>query len=163
MPAWRGAKPLCALSRGTYWFRVMRSALGARRRDFSVVRDEGIGAAPWLEMGLGRMLVEAGIDPERDAVDIALIPGTLRLPVNIGVTAAEALTDDRTDGLSANGIGAELAVRHGVGTRVADLRRRDGPCHGGEALAPGGSDPMEERSRRPWRNRFVSSGIANLR
>jgi ABC-type nitrate/sulfonate/bicarbonate transport system substrate-binding protein len=126
-PAWQGVKLLCALSQGMYWFLVMRADLGARRGDLSVVRGKRIGAAPWVEMGLRRMLIEAGIDPVRDAVDIAPIPGTLGLKVNIGVTAAEALADGRIDGFWANGMGAEIAVRRGVGTVVVDARRGDGP------------------------------------
>jgi ABC-type nitrate/sulfonate/bicarbonate transport system substrate-binding protein len=49
------------------------------------------------------------------------------LKVNIGVTAAEALADGRIDGFWANGMGAEVAVRRGVGTVVVDARRGDGP------------------------------------
>jgi NitT/TauT family transport system substrate-binding protein len=126
-PDWQGVKLLCAQSQGMYWFLVMRSDLGATKGDLSIVRGKRIGAAPWVEMGLRRMLVEAGIDPVRDAIDIAPIPGTLGLKVNIGVTAAEALADGRIDGFWANGMGAEVAVRRGVGTVVIDARRGDGP------------------------------------
>ena len=126
-PAWRGVKLLCAQAQGMYWFLVMRADLGARRGDLSVVRGRRIGAAPWVEMGLRRMLIEAGIDPARDGVDIAPIPGSLGLKVNTGVTAAEALADGRIDGFWANGMGAEIAVRRGVGSVVIDARRGDGP------------------------------------
>ena len=126
-PNWRGVKLLCAQAQGMYWFLVMRADLGAQRGDLSVVRGKRIGAAPWVELGLRRMLVEAGIDPVRDAVGIAPIPGTLGLKVNIGVTAAEALADGRIDGFWANGMGAEIAVRRGVGSVVIDARRGDGP------------------------------------
>src|SRR5580692_6238366 len=126
-PDWQGVKLLCAQAQGMYWFLVMRADLGARRGDLSVVRGRRIGAAPWVEMGLRRMLIEAGIDPVRDAVDIAPIPGTLGPKVNIGVTAAEALADGRIDGFWANGMGAEIAVRRGVGSVVIDARRGDGP------------------------------------
>ena len=126
-PGWRGVKLLCALSQGMYWFLVMRADLGAQRGDLSVVRGRRIAAAPWVEMGLRRMLLAAGIDPIRDAVAIAPLPGTLGLKVNIGVTAAAALEDGRIDGFWANGMGAEIAVRRGVGTVVIDARRGDGP------------------------------------
>ncbi|HWD29037.1 MAG TPA: ABC transporter substrate-binding protein [Rhizomicrobium sp.] len=126
-PNWRGVKLLCAQAQGMYWFLVMRADLGAQRGDLSVVRGKRIAAAPWVEMGLRRMLIEAGIDPVRDAVGIAPIPGTLGLKVNIGVTAAEALADGRIDGFWANGMGAEIAVRRGVGSVVIDARRGDGP------------------------------------
>ena len=126
-PNWQGVKLLCAQAQGMYWFLVMRADLGATRGDLSVVRGRRIGAAPWVEMGLRRMLAEAGIDPARDAVNIAPIHGTLGPKVNIGVTAAEALADGRIDGFWANGMGAEVAVRRGVGTVVIDARRGDGP------------------------------------
>jgi NitT/TauT family transport system substrate-binding protein len=126
-PGWGGVKLLCALGQGMYWFLVMRSDLGAVRGDLSVVRGRRIGAAPWVEMGLRRMLLEAGIDPVRDHVDIAPIPGSLGLKVNTGVTAAEALAGGRIDGFWANGMGAEIAVRMGSGTVVIDARRGDAP------------------------------------
>jgi ABC-type nitrate/sulfonate/bicarbonate transport system substrate-binding protein len=43
------------------------------------------------------------------------------------VTAAQALADGIIDGFWANGMGAEIAVRRGVGTIVLDVRRGDGP------------------------------------
>ena len=56
---------LCAQAQGMYWFLVMRSDLDACRGDVGVV-GAAIGAAPWVEMGLRRLLIEAGIDFERD-------------------------------------------------------------------------------------------------
>ena len=47
--------------------------------------------------------------------------------VNFGLTAAKALEDGLIDGFWANGMGAEIAVRRGVGTVVLDVRRGDGP------------------------------------
>ena len=53
-PAWRGAKLLCALSQGMYWFLVMRADLGVRRGDAAAVKGRHIGAAP-----LGRVRLAA--------------------------------------------------------------------------------------------------------
>ena len=125
-PEWRGMKLLCAQAQGMYWFLVMRADIGARRGQLDSVRGRRIGAAPFVEMGLRRLLIEAGIDPARD-VAIAPIPGSLGLKVNTGVTAAQALADGVIDGFWANGMGAEIAVRRGVGTVVLDVRRGDGP------------------------------------
>jgi ABC-type nitrate/sulfonate/bicarbonate transport system substrate-binding protein len=125
-PEWRGVKLVCALAQGMYWFLVMRADLGAKRGDLNSVRGRRIGAAPFVEMGLRRLLIEAGIDPLRE-VTIAPIPGSLGLKVNTGVTAAQALADGIIDGFWANGMGAEIAVRRGVGTIVLDVRRGDGP------------------------------------
>jgi ABC-type nitrate/sulfonate/bicarbonate transport system substrate-binding protein len=126
-PQWQGVKLLCAQAQGMYWFLVMHKDFGAKRGDVNVVKGRSIGAAPWVEMGLRRLLLEAGIDPERDAVRIAPVPGSLEAGVNFGVTAAKALEDCKIDGFWANGMGAEVAVRHGVGTIVLDVRRGDGP------------------------------------
>ena len=43
------------------------------------------------------------------------------------MTAAKALEERKIDGFWANGMGAEVAVRRGVGTVVLDVRRGDGP------------------------------------
>ena len=126
-PRWEGAKLLCSLSQGMYWFLVMRADGGYERGDLSAVRGKKIGAAPWVDIGLKRMLRAGGIDLERDRVDIAPVPGATGPRVSFGVTAARALEDGLLDGFWANGMGAEIAVTSGVGTVVADVRRGDGP------------------------------------
>lgn len=129
-PEWEGAKLLCAQAQGMYWFLVMRADLGARRGDVGVVKGRSIGAAPWVEMGLRRLLIEAGINLQRDRVTIAPVPGASGSEggiVNFGLTAAKALEDGLIDGFWANGMGTEVAVRRGVGTVVLDVRRGDGP------------------------------------
>jgi NitT/TauT family transport system substrate-binding protein len=126
-PQWQGAKLLCAQAQGMYWFLVMRRDLGAKRGDLEVVKGRNIGAAPWVEMGLRRLLVEAGLDLARDRVTIAPVPGAMGAGINFGVTAAKALEDGKIDGFWANGMGTEVAVRRGIGTVVLDVRRGDGP------------------------------------
>jgi NitT/TauT family transport system substrate-binding protein len=126
-PQWRGAKLLCAQAQGMYWFLVMQRDLGGKRGDIGVVKGRNIGAAPWVDIGLRRLLIEAGIDLARDKVTIAPVPGAQGAGVNFGVTAAKALEDRKIDGFWANGMGAEVAVRRGVGTVVLDVRRGDGP------------------------------------
>ncbi len=126
-PEWEGAKLLCAQAQGMYWFLVMRADLGAAHGDVGAARGRHIGAAPWVEMGLRRLLIEAGIDPQRDAVTIAPVPGASGAAVNFGLTAAKALEDGKIDGFWANGMGTEVAVRRGVGTVILDVRRGDGP------------------------------------
>jgi ABC-type nitrate/sulfonate/bicarbonate transport system substrate-binding protein len=125
-PEWRGAKLLCAQAQGMYWFLVMRSDFKAVRGDLSIVKGRRIGAAYWIGMALRQLLREAGIDPERDKVEIAPIPGAHGAGMSFGVLAAKALEEGRVDGFWANGMGAELAVRRGVGTLVLDARRDPG-------------------------------------
>jgi ABC-type nitrate/sulfonate/bicarbonate transport system substrate-binding protein len=125
-PEWRGAKLLCAQAQGMYWFLVIRSDLKAARGDLNIVKGRRIGAAHWVGMALRQLLAEFGIDPERDRVQIAPIPGAHGVGASFGVMAAQALEEGRVDGFWANGMGAELAVRRGVGTVVLDARRDPG-------------------------------------
>jgi NitT/TauT family transport system substrate-binding protein len=60
-------------------------------------------------------------------VKIAPVPGMQGAGVNFGVTAARAMEERKIDGFWANGMGAEVALRRGVGTLVLDVRRGDGP------------------------------------
>ncbi|HVH76222.1 MAG TPA: ABC transporter substrate-binding protein [Stellaceae bacterium] len=126
-PEWQGAKLLGAQAQGMYWFLVLHRDLGAKRGELAAVRGRRIGAAPWVEMGLRRLLAEAGIDLVRDEVTIAPVPGVTGNIPNFGVSAAKALEEKKIDGFWANGMGTEVAVRRGVGTIVLDVRRGDGP------------------------------------
>src|SRR3974377_2001664 len=106
-PQWRGARLLCAQGQGMYWFLVVHRDLGAKRGEVSSVKGRSIGAAPWVEMGLRRLLIAAGIDPARDKVAIAPVPGAQGAGINFGVTAAKALEERKIDGFWANGMGGE--------------------------------------------------------
>ena len=147
-PQWQGVKLICAQAQGMYWFLVMHKDLGARRGEIGVVKGRSIGAAPWVEMGLRRLLIEAGLDLERDQVKIAPVPGAQGAGVNFGVTAAKALEERKIDGFWANGMGAEVAVRRGVGTVVLDVRRGDGPkgCFNYTMASIATTDRLIERS-----------------
>jgi NitT/TauT family transport system substrate-binding protein len=147
-PQWQGVKLLCAQAQGMYWFLVMHADLAAERGDIEVVKGRSIGAAPWVEMGLRRLLIEAGLDLARDQVKIAPVPGALTAGVNFGLTAAKALEERKIDGFWANGMGAEVAVRRGVGTVVLDVRRGDGPkpCFNYTMASIATTDRLIERS-----------------
>ena len=126
-PEFQGVKLLGAQAQGMYWFLILHKDFGARRGDIAAVKGRSIGAAPWVEMGLRRLLQEAGIDLAGDQVKIAPVPGMQGAGVNFGVTAARAMEERKIDGFWANGMGAEVALRRGVGTLVLDVRRGDGP------------------------------------
>ena len=147
-PQWEGVKLICAQAQGMYWFLVMHKDLGARRNELDIVKERSIGAAPWVEMGLRRLLIEAGFDLDRDGVKIAPVPGATGTSVNFGLTAAKALEDRKIDGFWANGMAAEVAVRRGVGTVVLDVRRGDGPkpCFNYTMASIATSDRVIERS-----------------
>ena len=147
-PEFRGAKLLCAQAQGMYWFLIMHADLGAKRGDLSIVKGRSIGAAPWVDKGLRGLLAEAGIDLVRDGVTIAPVPGAAGAGINFGLTAARALEERKIDGFWANGMGAEVALRRGVGTMVLDVRRGDGPkaCFNYTAATIAATDALIERS-----------------
>jgi ABC-type nitrate/sulfonate/bicarbonate transport system substrate-binding protein len=126
-PNFEGVKLICAQAQGMYWFLVMHKDFAAKRGDLAAVKGKNIGAAPWVDMGLRRLLIAGGMDLERDQVRIAPVPGAQDAGVNFGLTAARALEERKIDGFWANGMAAEIAVTRGVGTVVLDVRRGDGP------------------------------------
>jgi ABC-type nitrate/sulfonate/bicarbonate transport system substrate-binding protein len=131
-PGWKGAKLAVALSQGTPWLLVLRADLPARRGDVSAVKGLRIGAAPGPDRVFLRLLHEAGVDPVRDGVQIASVPGGTDPGASFGVTAAAALERGLVDGFWANALGSETAVRRGVGKIVVDVRRGDGPPEAGQ-------------------------------
>jgi ABC-type nitrate/sulfonate/bicarbonate transport system substrate-binding protein len=147
-PNWSGVKLLCAQAQGMYWFLIMRSDLNVQRGDIAAVKGKRIGAAPWVEMGLRRLLIEAGIDIVRDEVTIQPVPGAIGEKANFGLMAAQALADGKIDGFWANGMGAEVAQRSGAGTLVLDIRRGDGPkpCFNYTMASVAASDALIARS-----------------
>jgi ABC-type nitrate/sulfonate/bicarbonate transport system substrate-binding protein len=124
---WQGGKLLCALAQHMYWFLIVRKSLHAKKGDLSCVKGLRIGAAPGPVDGLKQMLRVAGIDPERD-VKIGPVPGfSVGQTASFGLLAAKALQEDKIDGFWANGMGAEVAVKNGIGSLVIDARRDGTP------------------------------------
>ena len=120
---WQGGKLLCALAQHMYWFLVIHSKFKPAKGNLAAVKNLRIGAAPGPVDGLKQMLKVAGIDPERD-VKIGPVPGfSVGQTASFGLLAAKALEDGKIDGFWANGMGAEVAVKSGVGTLVLDARR----------------------------------------
>lgn len=130
-PDWQGAKLVVTLSQGTPWLLVLRADLPARRGDVGAVKGLRIGAAHGPDRAFLRLLAETGIDPKRDGVAIAPVPGADRPDASFGVLAAEALERREIDGFWANALGSETAVRRGVGKIAVDVRRGDGPPDAG--------------------------------
>ncbi len=126
-PGWQGAKLLAALSQHTFWLLVLRSDLEVRPGDVAAVKGLRIGVAPGPDTALRRLLAEAGVDPAADDVALAPVPGSGDAGVSFGVHAARALEEGAIDGFWANAMGAEVAVRSGIGSVVLDPRRGLGP------------------------------------
>jgi ABC-type nitrate/sulfonate/bicarbonate transport system substrate-binding protein len=126
-PNYQGAKLLCSQAQGMYWFLVMHSDLGVARGDLSALRGKRIGAAPWVDLGLRGLLIEAGLDPAKNDIDIVPVPSPPTQSINFGLNAARALQDRQIDGFWANGMAAEVATLGGFGSVVLDVRRGEGP------------------------------------
>ena len=126
-PGWEGAKLLAAVSQRTFWLLVLRSDLRVRPGDAAAVKGLRIGAAPGPDAALRRLLAEAGVDPMRDGATLAPVPGGVDAEGYAGVHAARALEEGIIDGFWANAMGAEVAVRSGIGNVALDPRRGLGP------------------------------------
>ena len=123
---WKGGKLLCALAQRMYWFLVVHRKFNPRRGDLSVLKGLRVGAAPGPVDGLKQMLKRAGIDPQRD-LTIGPVPGVAGDKASFGLMAAKALEERKIDAFWANGMGAEVAQRQGIGTVVLDVRREGSP------------------------------------
>ena len=120
---WQGAKLLCALAQHMYWFLIIGNKFSPRKGDLNSVKGLRIGAAPGPVDGLKQLLKRAGIDPAKD-VQIGPVPGfAAGQTASFGLLAAKALEEGKIDGFWANGMGAEVAVRNGIGTLIVDARR----------------------------------------
>ena len=129
-PRWEGARCVVRLSHGTPWLLVMRAGL-ATRGDVTAVRGQRIGAAPLVALSRRRLLRDAGVDDERE-VTIRPVPGGDAPDASYGLLCADALEAGLIDGFWANAMGAELAVRRGIGEVVLDVRRGDGSRGAGD-------------------------------
>jgi NitT/TauT family transport system substrate-binding protein len=150
-PGWKGAKVVVALSQGTPWLLVMRADLNARRGDIGAVKGRRIGAAPGPDRAFLQLLRAAGLDPRRDGIAIAPVPGATDPGASFGVLAADALERGIVDGFWANALGSETAVRRGVGQIVVDVRRGDGPSGAGQYTFAGLSTTDTLIAREPER------------
>lgn len=150
-PDWQGAKVVVTLSQGTPWLLVLRFSLEARRGDVGAVRGLRIGAAAGPDRAFRQLLSAAGIDPARDGVAIAPVPGASDPGASFGVLAADALERGLVDGFWANALGSETAVRRGVGRIVVDVRRGDGPPGAGQYTFAGLSTTDALVARDPGR------------
>ncbi len=123
-PGWSGVKLVATISRGTPWMLVMRAGL-AKRGEIEAVKGRRIAVDHGPKLVFKHLLQEAGIDIERDRVEI--VPPPTGPGISFGVAAGRALAEGELDGVWANVLGCELAVHLGGASVVVDTRRGDGP------------------------------------
>lgn len=131
---WGDVALLAALSQRMYWFLVVAADSPVDAETWTSLRNVRIGAAPGPDDGLRRLFAASGVDIEDAGIEIAPVPGTDAASISFGVTAAEALRRGVIDAFWANGMGADVAVRDGVGRVIVDARRDTGTA-AGAALA----------------------------
>jgi ABC-type nitrate/sulfonate/bicarbonate transport system substrate-binding protein len=125
-PCWEGVKLAVALSQGTPWLLVVRADLPVKRGDIRALKGLRLTAAEGPDLVFRQLLIEAGVDPDRD-LEIIKLTGSKAAGVSFGVFAAAALEESRVDGFWANAMGSETAVRRKVGKILVDVRRGDDP------------------------------------
>jgi ABC-type nitrate/sulfonate/bicarbonate transport system substrate-binding protein len=126
-PRWKGVKLIAALSQGIPWLLVVRADLRAERGDMNVLKGLRIGGDQGPDTALKQLLIAAGLDAERDKVQIVAVPGAGEPGASFGVAAAKALEAGQIDAFWANAMATEIAIRRGVGKVLLDVRRGDGP------------------------------------
>jgi ABC-type nitrate/sulfonate/bicarbonate transport system substrate-binding protein len=126
-PGWKGLKLLCALSQYSYWFLAVRSDLAIKRGDIAALKGLRISAAPpWPEMALQHTLSEAGIDLERDNVQIVPPPPPYGEKGYMARNGIDAITQNKADAYWGNGMRVALGEKLGIAKMHLDLRRGDG-------------------------------------
>jgi len=124
-PGWRGGALLCSLSHYNYWFLAVRSDVKGEQGDVSAVKGLRLSASLDPGLTLKRLLEEAGIDFERDNVQIVRSPR--RTCPNWAWDGVDAIEQGVSDGYWGNGLRADLGVKRGIAKILLDVRRGDGP------------------------------------
>jgi NitT/TauT family transport system substrate-binding protein len=127
-PNFEGMKLLCALSQYSYWFMGIRADLDVKRGDINALKGLRISSSKASPRhGLKQMLIDAGIDFERDNVKIVDSPSQGRQQMLRGSDGIVAFQQGISDAFWGNGMRLEMGIRSGLAKLHIDLRRGDGP------------------------------------
>jgi NitT/TauT family transport system substrate-binding protein len=127
-PNFEGVRLLCSLSHYSYWFMGIRADLPVERGSIEALKGLRISTsfgAPG--QGLRRLLIESGLDLERDHVQIVKSPSAGKNQTFRGSDGIVALQSGISDAFWGNGMRLAMAVRSGIAKLHLDLRRGDGP------------------------------------
>lgn len=136
-PRWEGVKLVVALAQGIPWLLVVRADLPAERGDMNALKGLRIGGGHEPDAALKQLLIAAGLDAEREKVQIVPVLGAGEPGVSFGMAAAKALEAGQIDAFWANAMGTEIAITRGVGKILLDVRRGDGPPEARHFTFPG--------------------------
>ena len=127
-PEWKGVKVLCALAQYCYWFLAVRRDLDVKRGDLAALKGLRISAAI-TDPGklLRHMLNEAGLDLERDKIQIVPPPSSYGDKGYMARNGIDAITQGLADAYWGNGLRVALGEKLGIAKLHLDLRRGDGP------------------------------------
>ena len=126
-PAWQGAKLLCALAQHSYWFLAVRADLDVRRGDLGALKGLRISSSMQFPvLGLRHLLADAGLDLERDKVQIVPAPPTVAGRF-MGHAGVDAIAQNLADAYWGNGMRVAIGEARGIAKLHLDLRRGDGP------------------------------------
>jgi len=126
-PGWKGTRLLCALAQYSYWFMAVRADLDVKRGDMNAIKGLRISSSTaFPNMALRHMLAEAGLNLERDKVEIVPSPTTGKNELWRGHDGIEAIARG-ADAYWGNGMRAAIGEKLGVAKIHLDLRRGDGP------------------------------------
>jgi NitT/TauT family transport system substrate-binding protein len=125
-PAWKGVRLVAALAQNSYWFMGLRKDIDIPRGDIAALKGLRISSSfAFPRTALRHMLIQAGIDVDRDEVRIVeSLPSTSESHSLDGV---RALQENLADGFWGNGMRLALAEKAGIAKLHLDLRRGDGP------------------------------------
>lgn len=127
-PEWQGVKLLCALAQHTYWFLAVRRDLDVKRGDLAALKGLRISAAMSDPSKLlVHMLREAGLDLERDKIEIVPPPPSYGDKGYMARNGVDAITNGSADAYWGNGMRVALGEKLGIAKLHLDLRRGDGP------------------------------------
>jgi NitT/TauT family transport system substrate-binding protein len=125
-PAWKGIKLVAALAQYSYWYMGLRKDIDIPRGDLKALKGLRIASSyAFPRTALRHMLIEAGIDMDRDEVLIVDSPPSKG--ESHSRDGINALKDDLADGFWGNGMRLALAEKAGLAKLHLDLRRGDGP------------------------------------
>jgi ABC-type nitrate/sulfonate/bicarbonate transport system substrate-binding protein len=127
-PGFKGAKLLCSLAQYSYWCMGVRKDIDISRGDLKALSGLRISSSQSSPgQGLRHMLAQAGIDLERDGIQIVKSPSTGKHNKFRATDGLVALQSGISDAFWGNALRLEIAVRAGVAKPHIDLRRGDGP------------------------------------